>query len=54
MQGDPFFAGAEADYLLLTHEIVPALLAGGASKADIEQMMVDNPRRFFSGEGPAG
>ena len=54
MQGDPFFAGAEADYLLLTREIVPALLAGGASEADIEQMMVDNPRRFFSGEGPAG
>ena len=54
MQGDPFFAGAEADYLLITREIVPALLAGGASEADIEQMMVDNPRRFFGGEGPAG
>jgi len=56
MQGDPFFAGAQdaADYLLVTREIVPALLAGGASEADIEQMMVDNPRRFFGGEGPAG
>ncbi|HEY7965440.1 MAG TPA: hypothetical protein VID68_00275 [Solirubrobacteraceae bacterium] len=54
MQGDPFFAGADADYLLITREIVPALLAGGASEGDVERMMVENPRRFFAGEGPAG
>lgn len=30
--------------------IVPQLLAGGATKEQIETMLVDNPRRFFTGE----
>ena len=33
--------------------IVPRLLAGGATKAQIETMLVDNPRRFFAGDVPA-
>lgn len=32
--------------------IVPALLAGGATKEQIETMLVENPRRFFAGEAP--
>ena len=30
--------------------IVPKLREGGASEADIEALLVDNPRRFFAGE----
>ena len=30
--------------------IVPALLERGVSQAQIDTMLVDNPRRFFAGE----
>jgi predicted metal-dependent phosphotriesterase family hydrolase len=30
--------------------IVPRLRDGGASDAQIERLLVDNPRRFFAGE----
>jgi len=30
-------------------KIVPQLLAGGLSEADIETILIDNPRRFFAG-----
>jgi phosphotriesterase-related protein len=33
-----------------TRRIVPRLLEGGASKDDIETLLVENPRRFFAGE----
>jgi phosphotriesterase-related protein len=33
-----------------TRQIVPQLLAGGATKADIETLLVENPRRFFAGD----
>jgi phosphotriesterase-related protein len=54
MTGDPASAGEAVDYLLISHRIVPALLAAGATQADIDQMMVANPRRFFAGgaDGP--
>lgn len=32
--------------------IVPQLLAGGATEAEIETLLVDNPRRFFEGDAP--
>jgi phosphotriesterase-related protein len=48
MTGDPFFEGAEADYLLITREVVPALLGGGVTEADVERLMVENPQRFFA------
>ncbi|MFN2375812.1 MAG: phosphotriesterase [Candidatus Binatia bacterium] len=32
--------------------IVPKLLEGGATKEQIETMLVDNPRRFFAGDPP--
>jgi phosphotriesterase-related protein len=34
--------------------IVPKLREGGASDADIEALLVDNPRRFFAGEALPG
>jgi phosphotriesterase-related protein len=49
MVGNPFFADEQADYLLLTHKILPALLESGVTQKQIEQMTVDNPRRFFGG-----
>lgn len=30
--------------------IAPRLREGGASEAQIEALLVDNPRRFFAGE----
>jgi phosphotriesterase-related protein len=35
-----------------SRRIVPKLRAGGASDAQIEALLVDNPRRFFEGEKP--
>ena len=49
MVGDPFFADERPDYLLISNEVVPALLARGATRGQIEQMMVANPVRFFGG-----
>jgi phosphotriesterase-related protein len=34
-------------YLFITRNVLPRLLELGASDADIQAMMVDNPRRFF-------
>ena len=33
-----------------TRDVVPQLLEGGATKADIETLLVANPRRYFAGE----
>jgi len=33
-----------------TKRIVPQLLAGGATQADIDQLLVENPKRFFAGD----
>jgi phosphotriesterase-related protein len=48
MTGDPFFAGAEASYLLVSETVVPALLGAGATQQDIDALMIENPRRFFA------
>ncbi|HEY1776638.1 MAG TPA: hypothetical protein VGG41_10815 [Solirubrobacteraceae bacterium] len=48
--GNPAFAGEEADYLLISKTVLPELLAAGATQADIDQMMIANPRRFLTGE----
>jgi phosphotriesterase-related protein len=49
MVGDPLFADEKPDYLLISTEVVPALLDGGATPAQIDQMMIENPRRLFGG-----
>jgi len=33
-----------------TRDVVPQLLAGGATKDDIDMLLVTNPRRFFAGD----
>lgn len=48
--GNPAFAGEDPSYLLISRTVVPALLAAGATQADIDAMMVDNPRRFLARE----
>lgn len=57
-RGQPFpaemLAGIDVDKLFNpTHfhrNIIPALLARGVSREQIDTMLVDNPRRFFQGE----
>lgn len=59
-RGSPFppelLATMDADKLFdPTHfhrNIIPKLLAGGATQAQIETMLVANPRRFFAAEAP--
>ena len=47
MTGDPFFADERPDYLLISNRVVPALLEAGVTQEQIDQMMVENPKRFF-------
>jgi len=56
MIGDPAFADEKPDYLLITNQVLPALLQAGITEAQIEEMMVGNPRRFLGAaeEAPAG
>ena len=48
MLGNPYFADEHADYLHITTKIVPQLLEAGVTMAQVDEMLVDNPRRFFS------
>jgi phosphotriesterase-related protein len=48
MVGNPWFADEHPDYLHISNTIVPQLLAAGVTQAQIDEMFVDNPRRFFS------
>jgi phosphotriesterase-related protein len=49
MVGNPIFADETPDYLLISNQVVPALLEAGTSQRQIDQMMIENPRRFFAG-----
>jgi phosphotriesterase-related protein len=49
MVGNPFFVDEKPDYLLITREVVPALLEAGVTREQIDQMLVGNPQAFFSG-----
>ena len=48
MVGNPYFADEHADYLHISTKILPALLANGVTQEQIDQMLVENPQRFFS------
>ena len=48
MVGDPAFANEKPDYLLISNQVVPALLDAGVTRAQIDEMMVANPRRYFT------
>ena len=47
MTGDPNFADERPDFLHVSNTILPALLAAGVGQAEIDQMLIGNPRRFF-------
>jgi phosphotriesterase-related protein len=47
--GNPFFADEKPDYLLISNRVLPALLEGGVTQEQIDQMMVANPVAFFGG-----
>jgi phosphotriesterase-related protein len=53
MVGDPAFANEKPDYLLITNEVLPALRQEGVTQAQIDEMMIANPRRFLAGAGAA-
>jgi phosphotriesterase-related protein len=50
MFGNPYFADeiGLADYLHISTKVLPALLANGVTQEQIDQMLVDNPQRFFA------
>jgi phosphotriesterase-related protein len=48
MFGNPWFAGEHPDYLHISNTIVPALLAVGVTQAQVDEMLIENPRRFFA------
>jgi phosphotriesterase-related protein len=48
MVGDPNFAGERPDYLHLSTTILPALRARGVTEAQIDELTIDNPRRFLA------
>jgi phosphotriesterase-related protein len=48
MHENPFFADEKSDYLHIANTIVPALCAAGVTQAQIDEMLVGNPRRFFA------
>ena len=45
---NPYFADEHADYLHISTKILPALLDAGVTQAQIDQMLIENPQRFFS------
>jgi phosphotriesterase-related protein len=49
MYANPYFADEKPDYLHISHNVIPALLAAGVAQEQIDQMLIDNPRRFFTG-----
>jgi phosphotriesterase-related protein len=51
MVGDEKFADEQPDYLLISRSVLPALLERGVTQEQIDTMMIENPRRFFSAEG---
>jgi phosphotriesterase-related protein len=50
MVGDPNFADEKPDYLHISGNILPALLEQGVGQEQIDELLIDNPRRFFARE----
>jgi phosphotriesterase-related protein len=48
MVGNPWFADEHADYLHISTKILPELLARGVTQEQIDEMLVENPQRFFA------
>ena len=48
MTGDPAFANEQPDYLHISTKVLPALRDAGVTDAQIDELMIENPRRFFA------
>ena len=48
MVGDPNFAAERPNHLHISSRILPALRDAGVTEAQIDQLLVDNPRRFLA------
>jgi phosphotriesterase-related protein len=48
MIGNPLFADEHPNYLHLSTRILPRLLAEGVTQQQLDEMLVENPRRFFA------
>ena len=48
MIGNPLFADEHPSYLHLSTQILPRLLEAGVTREQIDEMLVENPRRFFA------
>jgi phosphotriesterase-related protein len=53
MVGDPNFAEERPSYLHISSQVLPVLLERGVTQEQIDEMLVDNPRRVFA-SAPAG
>jgi len=49
MIANPFFANEHPDYLLVSNTVLPMLREAGVPDEAIDEMLVANPQRFFSG-----
>jgi phosphotriesterase-related protein len=49
MVGDPAFANEKPDYLHISTKVLPVLRDAGVTEAQIAELLVENPRRFFAG-----
>ena len=48
MVGDPNFADEQPTYLHISATVLPALLDAGVTQEQLDQMLIANPRDFFS------
>ena len=51
MVGNPFFVNERPDYLHISNNILPALRDAGVASTQIDEMLIENPRRYFSPGG---
>jgi phosphotriesterase-related protein len=48
MSHNPFFVDEQPDYLHLSTTVFPVLLEAGVTQAQIDELLVENPQRFFA------
>jgi phosphotriesterase-related protein len=48
MAANPAFADEDPSYVHISQRILPALRDAGVTQAQLDQMLIDNPRRFFA------
>ena len=48
MQHNPPFADERPDYLHIERDVLPKLLDRGVTQAQIDEMLIENPKRFLA------